>query len=80
MDRVTVRHGGRTFEAKIARSDDASPTADATPAPVWQVTEGGHTVTTFPAGDSESADAIREKIVEWLRANEDRPETDVGRQ
>ena len=44
------------------------------------MTSGGATVTTFPVSDGEKGDSIREKIVEWLVATEDRPEADVGRQ
>lgn len=80
MKTITIRHGGRSYEARVERSDTASPTAEATGAAVWHVTEGGRTVTTFPASDGDSADAVRTKVTEWLTANEDRPQADVGRQ
>ena len=50
------------------------------PGPVWQVTRDGAPITSFPAQDSEGAGDVREKVLEWLRANESRPEADVGRQ
>jgi hypothetical protein len=50
------------------------------PGPVWQVTRAGAPVTSFPAQDREAASEVREKVLEWLRANESRPQLDVGRQ
>ncbi|HEU4827695.1 MAG TPA: hypothetical protein VFT04_00735 [Gemmatimonadales bacterium] len=80
MKRVTVQHRGRTYEAEIRPGEEVGAGADPTAAEVWHVTREGFTVTTFPVSDGEKGDSIREKIVEWLIANEDRPDADVGRQ
>ena len=80
MKRVTVTHGGKSYEAEIRPGDEVGAGADPTAAQVWHVTSEGSTVTTFPVSPGEKGDSIREKIVEWLEANEDRPEADVGRQ
>jgi hypothetical protein len=50
------------------------------PGPVWQVTHQGAPITSFPAQDREGPGEVREKVLEWLRANESRPEADIGRQ
>ena len=50
------------------------------PGPVWQVTREGAPVTSFPAHDRDTPGEVREKVLEWLRANQSRPEADVGRQ
>ncbi|HEX2218455.1 MAG TPA: hypothetical protein VHG35_06595 [Gemmatimonadales bacterium] len=50
------------------------------PGPVWQVTLDGAPVTSFPAQEQDRPDGVREKVLDWLRANESRPELDVGRQ
>ena len=80
MKRVTVTHEGKAYEAEIRPGEEVGAGADPTAARVWHVTSDGSTVTTFPVSDGETAGSIREKIVEWLIANEDRPEADVGRQ
>ena len=80
MTRVTVKHGGLTYEAEIRPGREVGATADPNAAQVWHVTHDGSTVTTFPVSDGEKGDSIREKIVEWLEANADRPDADVGRQ
>ncbi len=80
MKRVTVEHRGKSYEAEIRPGAEVGAGADPTAARVWHVTHGGATVTTFPVTDGERGDAIREKIVEWLVANEGRPDADVGRQ
>jgi hypothetical protein len=75
-DRVTVSWRGRSYEA--VRHD--GPEARPEPGPVWQVTHDGALVTSFPAQSGEPAGDVRDKIVEWLEANESRPTLDVGRQ
>ncbi len=80
MKRVTVQHRGKSYEAEIRPGEEVGAGADPTAAEVWHVTHAGSTVTTFPVTDGERGDSIREKIVEWLEANEGRPEADVGRQ
>ena len=80
MQRVTVTHGGKSYEAEIRPGSEVGAGADPTAARVWHVTSEGSTVTTFPVSPGEKGDSIREKIVEWLEANEDRPDADVRRQ
>ena len=80
MQRVTVTHGGKSYEAEIRPGSEVGAGADPTAARVWHVTSEGSTVTTFPVSPGEKGDSSREKIVEWLEANEDRPDADVGRQ
>ena len=75
-NRVTVSWQGKTYEA--VRKDGRA--AEPEPGPVWQVTRDGAPITSFPAQDSEAAGQVRNKIVEWLEANEARPSLDVGRQ
>ena len=75
-ERMAVSWRGQEYEVIRREGREAMPE----PGPVWQVTRGGAPVTSFPAQDPESAGDIREKVVEWLEANESRPELDVGRQ
>ena len=75
-DRLSVSWQGNEYEVVRREGREALPE----PGPVWQVTRGGAPVTSFPASDRESSTAVREKVLEWLRANESRPEQDVGRQ
>ncbi|CAN5793531.1 hypothetical protein BH24GEM1_BH24GEM1_03140 [soil metagenome] len=75
-DRVAVSWNGQEYEA--VRKEGAE--AVQTPEPVWQVTREGAPITSFAAQPREGPDQVREKIVEWLKANESRPPLDVGRQ
>jgi hypothetical protein len=75
-DRMTVSWRGRDYEAVRRDGPDARPE----PGPVWQVTHQGAVVTSFPAREGEPSREVREKIVEWLEANQSRPSLDVGRQ
>jgi hypothetical protein len=75
-DRVTISWQGKTYEAVRKDGRDAEPE----PGPVWQVTRDGAPITSFQAQDSESAGQVRNKVLEWLEANESRPSLDVGRQ
>ena len=74
--RVTVSWQGKQYEAVRKEGREAEPE----PGPVWQVTRDGAPVTSFAAEDAEGAGEVRDKIVEWLEANESRPSLDVGRQ
>ncbi len=74
--RVTVSWQGKQYEAVRKEGREAEPE----PGPVWQVTRDGAPVTSFGAEDAEGAGDVRDKIVEWLEANESRPSLDVGRQ
>ncbi|MDQ3222032.1 MAG: hypothetical protein M3Q75_00920 [Gemmatimonadota bacterium] len=71
-ERVTVFWQGKEY--------DAVPSHEAQAGPVWQVLNNGAPVTSFAANPSESAGAVKEKILGWLQANESRPALDVGRQ
>jgi len=71
-DRVTVFWQGKEYDAVRSRGAQTSP--------VWQVLRDGAPVTTFAADPSESAGAVKEKILGWLQGNESRPALDVGRQ
>lgn len=75
-ERLAVSWQGSEYEVVRRDGREAMPE----PGPVWQVTLDGAPVTTFPAQDPERPDEVREKVLEWLRANESRPELDVGRQ
>jgi hypothetical protein len=75
-ERLAVSWRGEDYEVVRRDGEEAMPE----PGPVWQVTRGGAPITSFPARDRESPDAVREKVLEWLRANESRSELDVGRQ
>ncbi len=75
-ERLAVSWKGRDYEVVRRDGPDAMPE----PGPVWQVTRDGAPITSFPAQDREGPEAIREKVLEWLRGNESRPELDVGRQ
>jgi hypothetical protein len=74
--RVTVSWQGKQYEAVRKEGRESEPE----PGPVWQVTRDGAPVTSFAAEDAEGAGEVRDKIVEWLEANESRPSLDVGRQ
>ncbi len=71
-ERVTVFWQGKEY--------DAVPSHEAQAGPVWQVLNNGAPVTSFAANPSESAGAVKEKILGWLQANESRPALDIGRQ
>lgn len=75
-ERLSVSWKGRDYEVVRREGREAMPE----PGPVWQVTRDGAPITSFPAQDREGAGAVREKVLDWLRANESRPELDVGRQ
>ena len=71
-DRVTVFWQGKEYDAVRSRGTQ--------PSQVWQVLRDGAPVTSFAADPSESAGAVKEKILGWLQGNESRPALDVGRQ
>lgn len=75
-ERLAVSWQGAEYEVVRRDGREAQPE----PGPVWQVTRGGAPVTSFPAQDREGPAEVRAKVLEWLRANESRPELDVGRQ
>lgn len=75
VERLAVSWQGEEYEVERRDGREAMPE----PGPVWQVTRDGAPVTSFPAQDREGAAEVREKVLEWLRANESRPELDVGR-
>jgi hypothetical protein len=75
-DRLAVSWRGQEYEVVRRDGREAMPE----PGPVWQVTRDGAPVTSFPAEEQDRPDAVREKVLDWLRANESRPELDVGRQ
>ena len=75
-DRVTVSWQEKRYEAVRKDAGEAQPE----PGPVWEVTRDGAPVTSFTAQDGEGPGEVRDKIVEWLEANESRPTLDVGRQ
>jgi hypothetical protein len=75
-ERQVVSWQGSEYE--VVRRD--GPEARPEPGPVWQVTRDGAPVTSFPAQDRESPETVRGKVLDWLRANQSRPEADVGRQ
>jgi hypothetical protein len=75
-DRLAVSWRGREYEVVRREGREAMPE----PGPVWQVTRDGAPVTSFPAQQQDGTEEVREKVLGWLRANESRPELDVGRQ
>ena len=75
-DRMAVSWQGKEYEVVRKDGRDAEPE----PGPIWQVTHQGAPITSFPAQGKEDAAEVREKVVEWLRANDSRPASDVGRQ
>jgi hypothetical protein len=76
-DRLTVRYRGGEFE--VVRKSGTEAHLAATGA-TWQVTRDGAPLTSFPAEPGETDGSVREKVMEWLRANESRPAQDIGRQ
>jgi hypothetical protein len=75
-DRLAVSWRGREYQVVRRHGREAMPE----PGPVWQVTRGGAPVTSFPAQEQDRPGDVRERVLEWLRANESRPDLDVGRQ
>jgi hypothetical protein len=75
-ERLAVSWQGAEYEVVRRDGREARPE----PGPIWQVTRDGAPITSFPAQDREHAADVRDKVLEWLRANESRPEADVGRQ
>jgi hypothetical protein len=74
-ERLTLSWRGEQYV--VVRQDERDATPE--PGPVWQVMRGGAPLTSFPAQHRERFSDIREKVLEWLEANESRPEADVGR-
>ena len=74
-NRVTVWWQGQEYDAVR----QAGPDGGAGPGSIWQLLQDGAPVTSFPADPSESAIAVKEKILEWLEGNRSRPALDVGR-
>lgn len=75
-NRVTVWWQGQEYDAVR----QAGPDVGAASGAIWQLLQDGAPVTSFPAEASESAIAVKEKILEWLEGNRSRPALDVGRQ
>jgi hypothetical protein len=75
-ERLAVSWQGSEYEVVRRDGREAMPE----PGPVWQVTRDGAPVTSFPAHDRDAPTDVLEKVLEWLRANQSRPEADVGRQ
>ena len=80
MQDITIHHNGLTYSARIRDGRDVSQSAGPSGDRVWDVTHMGATVTSFPVSDDDTKASVSEKVVEWLDANADRPEQDVGRQ
>ena len=80
MQHVTIQHNGLTYSARVRDGEDVTATAGPAGDRVWDVTQGGATITSFPASPGDSKASVERKIVEWLEANADRPAQDVGRQ
>ena len=75
-ERLAVSWAGEEYEVVRRDGREALPE----PGPVWQVTRDGAPITSFPAQGGEGPAEVRSKVLDWLRANQSRPETDVGRQ
>lgn len=73
---MTLSHNGGTYE--LTRTGGAAAHLEAT-GPTWQLLRDGAPVTTFPANPGESESAVRDKALEWLRAQDDRPAADINR-
>ncbi|MBA2626435.1 MAG: hypothetical protein H0U85_00320 [Gemmatimonadales bacterium] len=78
-DRHTIRHQGGTYEVHRRDSAHVTPGAETPGDSVWEVTRDGASITSFPVSDDDTSASVREKVMAWLTANEDRPEQDVGR-
>jgi hypothetical protein len=75
-ERLAVSWQGSEYEVERRDGRESMPE----PGPVWQVTRDGAPVTSFPAHERDRPGEVREKVLEWLRANQSRPQADVGRQ
>ncbi|MBA3344834.1 MAG: hypothetical protein H0T44_05955 [Gemmatimonadales bacterium] len=75
-DRLTVTYQGKEFDAVQKSGQEAG----SGPGKVWEVTRDGAPITSFPADGADDREAIKEKVLAWLAANEGRPAADVGRQ
>jgi hypothetical protein len=75
-ERLAVSWQGSEYEVERRDGQEALPE----PGPVWQVMRDGAPITSFPAHDRDRPGEVREKVLQWLRANESRPEADIGRQ
>jgi hypothetical protein len=76
VERLAVSWQGSDYEVVRREGREAMPE----PGPVWQVTRDGAPITSFPAHHRDRPGEVRAKVIEWLRANQSRPEADVGRQ
>ena len=80
MKHVTIDHNGITYTASVRDGKDVAEGAGPAGGRVWDVTYKGATVTSFPVSSDDTNASVKEKIIEWLEANADRPAQDVGRQ
>ena len=75
-ERLAVAWEGSEYQVVRRDGREAMPE----PGPIWQVTRDGAPVTTFPAHDRDDPAEVKAKVLDWLRANQARPEADIGRQ
>lgn len=74
---VKIRHAGKLYTAQL----DAGATAsgDAPPLPGrgrWHVTLGPTAITSFEARPDDTAERVRERVLDWLDAQADLSDRD----
>jgi hypothetical protein len=80
MEPLTITHNGLTYSARVREGEDVTQSAGPSGDRVWDVTHMGASVTSFPVSADDTKASVKDKIVEWLEANAERPPQDVGRQ
>ncbi len=75
-DRLTVRHNGSEYDLSRVTGTEANLAATGM---TWQLLHEGAPITSFPADAGETDAAVKEKALEWLKAQDDRPAADVNR-
>lgn len=78
-DGHVVRHRSGSYEVHRRDSSHVTQGGETPVGDVWEVTRDGATITSFPASGDDTSSSIQEKVVLWLRANEDRPDAEIGR-
>jgi hypothetical protein len=72
MNEVTVEYRGKRITASL--SSTQTMTGHSLPgdtAPTWHVTIAGTALTKFPAGPADTEEAVRQRVLRWLRDHPD---------
>lgn len=72
VSQISIEYRGKQLTASLGRGGSAGGEALATSeTAVWYVTIGGTALTTLPASPGDSEEAVRARVLQWLRENPD---------